>query len=362
MRKMKTFLLYASIVIFLAFNWSCKRSTSETFVSNEDFLHPQKETRVHTWWHWIQGSITKEGITKDLQTMKAQGIVQATILNVGLVKDQSYQGVTKVKFGSDQWFDMFLWALKEANRLDITIGTHNCDGWSSSGGPWIKPEQSMKMFTWSKTFIEGGKNISLKLEQPFGKDNFYKDVAVIAYPTNKSMNSFDLSNPEIRINDTINGHYLYDGCPISDYVVYKGSAITVKFTNSFKATKICILPKQVFSWTDLSKAKSSYLLSTSDNGKTYKKVKEFDIIGVNKMYEISFSATSSKYYKLEIMDDGNKESWLPFSIAEMELLQKDESPRYQPNIPFHLDKVIAVKPGDKKNLDFAGERSILCYS
>ena len=33
----------------------------------------------------------------------------------------------------------------------------NCPGWSSSGGPWITPEYSMKQFTWSETLVRGGR-------------------------------------------------------------------------------------------------------------------------------------------------------------------------------------------------------------
>ncbi len=84
--------------------------------------------------------------------MKEQGIVQATILNVGLFGDRDF-GVKKVIFNTPEWFEMFQWALKEANRLGISIGVHNCDGWSTSGGPWITPEMSMKQYVWTKTII-----------------------------------------------------------------------------------------------------------------------------------------------------------------------------------------------------------------
>ena len=35
-------------------------------------------------------------------------------------------------------------ALRTAGDLDIEIGIFNCPGWSQSGGPWVKPEQSMR--------------------------------------------------------------------------------------------------------------------------------------------------------------------------------------------------------------------------
>ena len=48
-------------------------------------------------------------------------------------------------------------AAAESERLGLQFGVHNCDGWSASGGPWITPEQSMKMVVYSETIVKGGK-------------------------------------------------------------------------------------------------------------------------------------------------------------------------------------------------------------
>ena len=58
-------------------------------------------------------------------------------------------------------------AIAEANRLDIIVGIHNCDGWNTSGGPWITPEKSMKQYVWSKTIINGGNKVDTLLAKPF---------------------------------------------------------------------------------------------------------------------------------------------------------------------------------------------------
>ena len=38
------------------------------------FKSPPDSTRPYTWWHWVNGNISKDGITKDLEAMKAVGI------------------------------------------------------------------------------------------------------------------------------------------------------------------------------------------------------------------------------------------------------------------------------------------------
>jgi len=120
--------------LFLLIQTGFSQKPTQNKLNGNDFKNPPQSSKLHAWWHWVQGSISKDGITKDLESMKAQGIFQATILNVGLIDNKEYL-VPQVKFGTDAWYELFKWALTEAKRLDITIGAHNCDGWSTSGGP-----------------------------------------------------------------------------------------------------------------------------------------------------------------------------------------------------------------------------------
>ena len=126
---------YNYLFLVFAFLLSANVCSSQATFSKNAFLNPPNSVKVHAWWHWVDDAITKEGITKDLESMKKGGISQATILNVSLF-DQKDFGVPQIKFNTPEWYRMFQWSLKEANRLGITLGAHNCDGWSSSGGPW----------------------------------------------------------------------------------------------------------------------------------------------------------------------------------------------------------------------------------
>ena len=46
------------------------------------FLNPPDSAKPQTWWHWMNGNITKAGITADLEAMKQIGLGGATIVNV----------------------------------------------------------------------------------------------------------------------------------------------------------------------------------------------------------------------------------------------------------------------------------------
>ena len=142
------------------------------------FLSPPDSARPHTWWHWMNGNVTKEGITADLEAMQRVGIGGVQIFNAG-------EGIPAgpVKFNSPEWHEMFSFAVKEADRLGIEVCLHNCAGWSSSGGPWNSKENSMQRLTISETKVSGGQKVSGVLSQPRTEWNVYQDVAVLAFRT-----------------------------------------------------------------------------------------------------------------------------------------------------------------------------------
>ena len=51
--------------------------------SETDFQTPPDESKVKVWYHWINGHLSKEEITKDMEAMKEVGIGGFTNFNVG---------------------------------------------------------------------------------------------------------------------------------------------------------------------------------------------------------------------------------------------------------------------------------------
>lgn len=142
------------------------------------FLNPPKTSKPFTWWHWMNGNISRKGVTLDLEAMKRIGIGGVQCFDVG-------DGIPSgpVKYLSEKWLELTEHALGEANRLGLEFSIHNCPGWSSTGGPWITPNLGMQQITWSQAFVDGGKHVSIDLPQPSSLLDYYKDVRVVAYPT-----------------------------------------------------------------------------------------------------------------------------------------------------------------------------------
>ena len=125
----------------------------------DTFRNPPPQTRPGCYWYWINDNISKEGITKDLEAMARVGIGRAYIGHIFGQGDRWETPVGKVPFMSDAWWDALQWAVKEADRCGVEIGFFNAPGWSQSGGPWVKPSQSMRYLAASETVIEGGRRV-----------------------------------------------------------------------------------------------------------------------------------------------------------------------------------------------------------
>jgi len=143
----------------------------------QGFRQPPASARPHTWWHWMNGNVTREGITADLEAMKAIGLGGAQNFNVS-------EGIPPgpVKYMSAEWLALVKHAVTEANRLGLELCIHNCAGWSSSGGPWITPENAMQRVVFAEVQVSGPTKFSAVLPQPETKAGFYRDIAVLAFP------------------------------------------------------------------------------------------------------------------------------------------------------------------------------------
>ncbi|NJX14283.1 hypothetical protein HC176_02125 [Tamlana crocina] len=191
----------------------------QTVTLEEGFKNPPNQAKARTWWHWISGNVSKSGITKDLEAMKSVGIQEAQLFNVHL-------GFPKgpVKYLSEEWLDLFKFSAEEAQRLGLELAFHNSAGWSSSGGPWVTEENAMQTVVFSELAIEGGKTITQKLPRPETKFDYYKDIAVLAFPKPKQTLKIDGIDYKM-LSERIRNHLLPDTKSISKEAVIQKEAI-----------------------------------------------------------------------------------------------------------------------------------------
>ncbi len=166
----------------------------------ENFKNPPDFARPGVYWYFMDGNLSREGMTADLESMKKAGIGNVLFLEVNV-------GVPRgpVDFLSDEWQELYKHAVSEAERLGIEITLGSGPGWAGSGGPWVSPEQSMQHLVASSTEVTGPAKFEGLLPKPapkkpyFGEgaftkvlkeqwNEYYEDVIVLAFPT-PSINS-----------------------------------------------------------------------------------------------------------------------------------------------------------------------------
>jgi len=143
-----------------------------------DFAHPPDAARPWVYWFWLNGNITSNGITADLEAMKRVGIGGVLIMEVD-------QGTPKgdAAFGGPQWRDLFKHVCAEANRLGLEVNMNNDAGWCGSGGPWITPDLAMQKIVSTETNVTGPLRFEAPLTKPDAVAGYYRDIAVLAFPT-----------------------------------------------------------------------------------------------------------------------------------------------------------------------------------
>lgn len=144
------------------------------------FRDPPPSCSLQTWWHWMDDCVTREGIARDLKAMAEAGIGTAYVF-----APRMSNLPTTAKTMSPEWLDLFAFAIEEAKRNGIELGFHNGPGWSSSGGPWISPDDSMKCLVSSALDVRTADLDSAKpvaLPQPPANCGFYRDIRLFAFP------------------------------------------------------------------------------------------------------------------------------------------------------------------------------------
>jgi len=171
----------------------------------DGFRDPPASARPRTWWHWLNGNITEDGIAEDLAWMKAIGLGGVQAFDANLMTPQIVP--TRLAYMTPPWKHAFRFAAATAQRLDLELAIAASPGWSETGGPWVPPADGMKKLVWSETEVTGGRRPTAPLPAPPSvtgpfqslpffdpiaefdskasgtpRGQHYADVAVFAYP------------------------------------------------------------------------------------------------------------------------------------------------------------------------------------
>jgi hypothetical protein len=144
----------------------------------QDFRQPPRESQPWCYWWWLNGAASPEGITRDFEEMRKQGIAGALLFDAGEAGTEAPRGP---HFMSAEWRALYRHAVREADRCGIVLGVNLCSGWNA-GGPWVSPEHAAKQLVSAQTMVRGPGRVDVMLPAPTIVEGFYQDIAVLAAP------------------------------------------------------------------------------------------------------------------------------------------------------------------------------------
>ena len=279
------------------------------------FENPPSECSPGVFWYWLNGRVTSEGIDADLEAMKAAGIEEVRLFNIAHLFTKPSTALQPVKVLSPEWRELMKQALKKADELGMSVNLYNSmEGWSSTGGPAITPELAMQRVTWSELKLEGGKRFKGKLPMPRHGFDFYREIAVLAFPTPES----ERAEPVPVITSDVPGFdpgrlskdpipsigfssYCYDfkqsRADLAMLPATKGKKrhITLTYSTPYAARSFRLYPAYSTPWIASVLAEGE--LQRSDDGVKWDSVKPFTLKGYTPL-DFNFSAKPAKYWRV----------------------------------------------------------------
>jgi hypothetical protein len=227
----------------------------------------------------MNGNITKDGIKKDLEWMNRIGIVGFHHFDASLSTPQIVE--KRLIYMDDGWKDAFAYAVKVADSLGMEMTVASSPGWSSTGGPWVEPKDAMKKVVWRYVYVDGGKEVALKLPEPYkmngafqnqassessDREPYYEDIDVLAVKQPEGRREISEYSPKVTSSS---GRFSLDQLTNGDVA----DASTLKGTDSWIQYEF---PEDVTIRTVTTVSSANGRLESSSDGKTFAKVTDLN--------------------------------------------------------------------------------------
>ncbi|GJM33974.1 MAG: glycosyl hydrolase family 2 [Saprospiraceae bacterium] len=145
---------------------SCQESVTDQI----DWPEITHETKPWTRWWWQGNSVTKAGITAELEAYQKAGLGGLELTPIyGVIGEEDQF----IDYLSPEWMEMLVFTLQEAERLGLGIDMANGTGWPF-GGPWVTETDACKYMAQKKYQLTEGE--SLKEAIVFQQESFVRAV------------------------------------------------------------------------------------------------------------------------------------------------------------------------------------------
>lgn len=309
--KVYRFLIVLCVLGSLA---SCQNAKVTKEKLYNAFQNPPSEAQPRVWWHWMNGNITKDGISKDLQWMKRSGIAGFMNFDAGMATPQIVP--ERLIYMTPGWKDAFAFATSLADSLGLEMSVASAPGWSFTGGPWVKPKDGMKKLVWRELWVKGGTTFDATLPEPYkvigkyqniplhanAREDYYEDIAVLAYKLPEKEVPMSELKPKISSNaGSFTLEQLTDGDLASSQPLHAGrngvSWIQYQFRDLQTIKAVTVVDGRVRSQWGAPVETCSKYLAVSNNGVNFSKV--LDIPNSSALAQtVSFEPVTGRYFRV----------------------------------------------------------------
>ncbi len=292
---------------------------------------PPREARLRAYWWWLNGCVTEDAITRDLEAMKAKGFGGALICDADgssqRGNDPAPHGPT---FLTRRWRELYKHALREADRLGLEMSLNIQSGWNL-GGPPVSADDAGKKLVWSEAQATGPAKIEQVLPKPPSRDGYYRDAHVVAYPLRNS-DAVETLSAQVAAHSQQSEHpvsLLFDGDPATFWVSEgmepgmgpsrdRPVSVLVEFAEPVRIDRIKVRPRSGY-------GPKRCELQVSDDGEEFRTVRSFTV-DERQSIGIGFETVSGRVFRLEIFgafDPRFPEAPRNVQIAELRLSGPD---------------------------------------
>lgn len=298
------------------------------------FVKPPQDWAPRVWWHWLAPNITEDGIRKDLDWFQESGI--------GGFHQFTGNGGSKVyvdqplDYMTPAFKQAFQTTLEEARERGLEATLASSAGWSITGAPFVAPEDGMKKYVWSETWVSGGAPVEVALPQPpdavgefldhkasLGGVNpvapLYRDTYVFAYrapdgaaaqtelapklffssysPTRTG--TTPITNGDIGVELSPADHAKMSDASVLDPIYLAGSKgwIRAEYDEPVTVGGVTIAAGGTFGgWVDIEEDGNDVRVETSQDGVTWTTVRAETHNGIQRT--LSIPATTARHFRV----------------------------------------------------------------
>lgn len=279
----------------------------------DQFRNPPQAARPQVWWHWMNGNIDADEAVADIDWMADQGIGGIHMFEGGLGAPKQIRVLKP--WMSPAWQEAMRNSVRRAHSRGMDFSIATSPGWSSTGAPFVQPADAMKKLVWSETVVSrDGDKGDIRLPRPPAVEgayqdvpltknagsNFYRDVAVIAFPGHRTVLKPDAltSSSAIVAAQMVDGRFddpqhLLPDANGTGWVIMRFAR-----PQSVRSIRVGMPAPGGFG----APAPPVARLEVSDDGLTYRNVATL-AASKSPVRTASFPAVSGRYFRLAIAPD-----------------------------------------------------------